>query len=55
MVVVRDRKIILIEKKFDLTHFVVYLPLTKVKLGFPEGVKLIITKTKDVCTHLCVS
>jgi hypothetical protein len=55
LVVIRDRKVIQMMKKFNLTHLVAYLPFTNEKLGFPEGVKLIITKTKDVCTHLCVS
>jgi hypothetical protein len=55
LVAVRDRKAMQMAEKFDLTHLVAYLPFTKEKLGFPEGVKLIITKTKDVCTDLCVS
>lgn len=55
LIVIRDRKVIQIMQKFDLTHLVAYLPSTKEKLGFPEGVKLIIMKTKDVCTHICVS
>jgi hypothetical protein len=55
LVVIRDQKIIHMMQKFDLTHLVAYLLIAKEKLGFPEGVKLIITKTKDVCTHLWVS
>jgi hypothetical protein len=53
--VVRDRRVIQMVEKFDLMHPVAYFPFTKEKLGFPVGVKLINTKTKDVCTHLCVS